>query len=96
MIKWKDVRQVIVDRLPYLTNPDAKTKLALAIQFAESEWLMKVMRELLGVHGVGCLPVHESLIVPQSKIDLTKEIMARHFKECFGVVPLIDVETAVG
>lgn len=91
MIKWKTVRQVIAERLPYLLNPQARSKQALDIQFVESNWLMKVMKELLEVHGVGCLPVHESLIVPRSKVDLTKEVMARHFKECFGVVPLIDV-----
>lgn len=92
MIKWKVVRKVIAEKLPYLLNPQAKTKQSLDIQFVESNWLMKVMRELLEVHGVGCLPVHESLIVPRSKVDLTKEVMAHHFKECFGVMPLIDVE----
>lgn len=92
-IEWKTVRAVVSTKLPYLLNPSAKTKLSLRLQDEESRWLMFVMKDLLE-NGVGCLPVHESIIVPQSQIEYTKAVMARHFQDCFGVTPLIDVEIA--
>lgn len=90
-LSWAKVRSVIERQLPYLLNPDGNTNQSLMLQAHESDWLMKVLRELLE-QGVGCLPVHESIIVPRSKIEVTKEAMSSHFEACFGIRPLLDVE----
>lgn len=89
-LHWKDIRSVIETDLAYLLNPAGNTKQSLTLQFYESSWLMRVMGILLE-QGVGCLPVHESLIVPQSKVTLTKHVMSEEFHRLFGVEPLVDV-----
>lgn len=89
-LHWKDVREVIETDLSYLVDPEAKTSQSLRLQFHESAWLMRVLRRLLE-DSVGCLPVHESIIVPRSQIDLTQRVMVEEFNRLFGVNPLVDV-----
>ena len=92
-IHWKNVKEVIESDLSYLLDPEAKTEQSLRLQFHESAWLMRVLRRLLE-DGVGCLPVHESIIVPRSKIDLTQRVMVEEFRLLFGIEPLVDISVS--
>jgi hypothetical protein len=92
-IRWKSVRQVIEQDLNYLLHPELKERQSLWLQFHESGWLMRVLRRLLE-EGVGCLPVHESIIVPRSKVTLAKRVMIEEFRLLFGIEPLVDISVS--
>ena len=92
-IRWKSVRQVIEQDLNYLLHPELKKKQSLWLQLHESGWLMRVLRRLLE-EGVGCLPVHESVIVPRSKATRAKRVMIEEFRLLFGVEPLVDISVS--
>jgi hypothetical protein len=41
--------------------------------------------------GVGCLSAHESLIVPQSQLELGKAALIEAFERNTGVVPKLNI-----
>ena len=52
--------------------------------YEESEAMITAM-ELLRSQGIAALPVHDSLIVPQSKKLIAKGILETTFQSRFGV-----------
>ena len=81
----KRLRQAILERHPVLETmlggPDGVSW--ADCQFHESEILLAAMETLKDAHKVPALPVHDSLVVPQSKADLARDVLREAFRSYF-------------
>ena len=50
------------------------------------------MLMLMRTHGVPSLSMHDGIIVPRSRVGLTKAILASQFRHFVGVEPMLTVE----
>jgi len=50
------------------------------------------MLSLKRAHGVPSLSMHDGIIVPRSKADLAKGVLAREYHRVVGVEPMLTVE----
>ena len=50
------------------------------------------MLTLLQQHRIPCLPVHDSLIVPEDSADVGKDVLGRAYEAKVGVRPALRVE----
>lgn len=60
------------------------------LQYRESEVILSALETLAFEHGVPCLPVHDSLVVPEGAKELAIETLKESFRDSLGVVPVID------
>ncbi|MBS1302552.1 hypothetical protein [Loktanella sp. SALINAS62] len=60
-----------------------------SLQYDESRMLMGTLLELMDVHGVVALPVHDCIIVQVSQKDLGVEVFERNFKSVCGLTPIV-------
>jgi hypothetical protein len=60
------------------------------LMFVESEIVIGTMQELMR-SGVPSMPVHDSLIVPESKERVAVDVLKHQFRVHTGVVPKLDV-----
>jgi len=60
------------------------------LMFVESEIVIGTMQELMR-RGIPSMPVHDSLIVPQSKESVAVDVLKHRFRARTGVVPKLDV-----
>ena len=63
------------------------------LQFLEAQAVIGTMLTLMRAHGVPSLSMHDGLIVPRSKADLAKAVLAREFHRVVGVEPMLTVDT---
>lgn len=61
-------------------------------QFFEAEAIINSVHELALKHGVPALPVHDSLIVAISKVELAKKVLSEMFLKSVGVRPELSVK----
>jgi hypothetical protein len=61
------------------------------LQFLESQIILKTLEVLAFDLGVPALPVHDSIIVPQSKADLAASTLKECFKSIGGVEPEVEI-----
>jgi hypothetical protein len=47
---------------------------------------------LMRKHGVPSYSMHDGIIVPRSKADLSKRVLTREFRRVIGVEPMLTVE----
>jgi hypothetical protein len=47
---------------------------------------------LMRTHGVPSLSMHDGIIVPRSKAELAKTVLAKQYREVVGVEPMLTVE----
>jgi hypothetical protein len=62
------------------------------LMFHESEAILQAMLTLLKQHDTPCLPVHDSLIVPEDSTELAMEVLSRSYEAKIGVRPALRVE----
>jgi hypothetical protein len=62
------------------------------LQFIESEAIIGTMLILMRTHRVPSFSTHDGLIVPRSKADLAKTILAKEYRRKVGVDPMLTVE----
>jgi hypothetical protein len=58
--------------------------------FVESEIIIRTMLELMSM-GIPSLPVHDSLIVQQSREAIAVDVLKQQFRARTGVIPKLDV-----
>lgn len=93
-LSWAFVRGILDEHVPFLFMADDGENQALLIQRAESDWLIRVLSELLD-EGIGVIHLHDAILVPRSKVIRTRQIMRYHFYALFGIHPeftVCDVE----
>lgn len=59
------------------------------LQFIESEVILKATHFLATERDICALPLHDALLVPQSKADEAEKVLSRCFVEVVGVKPTI-------
>ena len=59
------------------------------IQYAEAEAIFEAVKRLMNEHDVPALPVHDSLVIPESKIEVAIEAVERAYQDKVGVIPLV-------
>lgn len=81
------VLPLVVDKLPALRDWGSSNISCFDLQFAESEGLLSAVERLAYDHGVVGLPLHDSLIVPVSRVQLAKGVLVDAFEEVTGIRP---------
>jgi hypothetical protein len=61
-------------------------------QFLESQAVIGAVHELAMVHGIPALPVHDSLIVPESHQSKAEQVLSDMFYNHVGVRPVLTVK----
>ena len=77
---------------PALTKLEEHSDIWADLQFLEAQAVIGTMLILMRVHGIPSLSMHDGLIVPRSKAELAKGILAKEFKRVVGVEPMLTVE----
>lgn len=81
-----DVGSAVLDRHPVLRD---LTRITWAkLQFIESQAIVATMLRLKRDHGIPALPVHDSLIIPQSAYHVADLLLHDELKEVAGQHPL--------
>lgn len=63
------------------------------LMFSESEAILATMLTLKRDHGVVCLSVHDSIIVPASAQSIAEEVLKTEYAKAIGVTPSLKVNT---
>ena len=98
------VSQAVLKRHPVLTDlptqfeslgrrygVDAARVLSLFLMRLEARVLTTAMLRLK-TQGVLALPIHDSLVVPQSAVQATKQALTAAFQGCLGITPRLRVK----
>ena len=86
---WSDVASVLLEHMPFLDLLQPVKEDTFTLQNTESNILHHTMYGLYKHKGVAVLPVHNSLVVPQSKVEVTKKALENAFWFKTGVVPML-------
>ncbi len=89
---FREAKQAILKQLPILTDIEKSPWNWADFQFLESEAIINALYKLAFEHGIPALPVHDSLIVPVSKMELAKDVLSEAFLKSVGVRPELSVK----
>ncbi|GEO16230.1 hypothetical protein [Microvirga aerophila] len=81
-LSWRDMEQVIFTHVP-LFKQYAYTALGLRLMRTESNILIAVLLDLIE-RGIGFIPMHDGIMVPESKKLLTRDLMLKHYHAVTG------------
>jgi hypothetical protein len=87
----RETRDAILERLPLLAHWADSPFDWGDLQYAESKVILQTVETLAFAHGVPCLPVHDSIIVPVSHRDLASQVLSEAFQSLVGVTPHLKV-----
>ena len=93
--KVPQVRRAVIKKHPILHELAENEINSLDLQWHEADILRIAMYDLRKGHGVPSLPVHDSLIVPVSQVELAKRALRRGFMFHFektGIEPRLAVK----
>ena len=89
---FKAVKKAAIKALPVLKGR-TKSKVRWGdLQFRESEPMVVSAIELAEVYDIPAYPIHDSLRVPVSKVDIVKEVMRKQFLHHLGFEPILEVK----
>ena len=92
--KARTVTKAMLEAFPALKKLEEHRRddLWADLQFKEAEAIIRTMLILKRRHEVLSLSMHDGLIVPRSKADLAKDILAREYRRHVGAKPILTVE----
>jgi hypothetical protein len=90
--KAKDISDKMVAAFPELKRLERYSHIWADLQFIEAEAIISTMLMLMRTHGVPSLSMHDGIIVPRSRVGLTKAILTSQFRHFVGVEPMLTVE----
>jgi len=79
---WRMMEEVVFTHVP-LFEAYAYTALGLKLMRLESDILIRVLLDLIE-RGIGFIPMHDGIMVPQSKKQVTHNLMLRHYHALTG------------
>jgi len=79
------VREAVSNHLPILKRWEASGLTWADLQYRESLGLIATVEELAYKYGIAALPLHDSVIVPVSKVELVEKVMEEAFFKYAGV-----------
>jgi hypothetical protein len=88
----KDVSSKMLAAFPALQTLEEHSDIWADLQFIESEAVIGTMLILMRQHGVPSLSMHDGIIVPRSKAELAKTVLAQQYRKVVGVEPMLTVE----
>lgn len=65
------------------------------LMYRESRVIISTMVRLANEHSIPSAPVHDSILVPRSKVAVARRLLEEQFKELVGVTPLLKVYPAL-
>jgi hypothetical protein len=80
-------RDRILERLPVLAGWADSPFDWGDLQFLESKVILRTVETLAFNHGVPCLPVHDSIIVPATEREMASQVLSEEFRLVIGVTP---------
>ena len=89
--KWSDIVGVLLEYMPFLDLLQPVKEDTFTLQNTEASILHDAMYGLYKHKGVAVLPVHDSLVVPQSKVEVTKKALENAFWFKTGVIPMLKI-----
>jgi hypothetical protein len=92
--KAREVAKAMLGAFPALKKlqDHPRRDLWADLQFKEAEAVVGTMLILMRRHGVPSYAMHDGLLVPRSKWDLAKDVLAREYRCVVGVEPMLTVE----
>ena len=89
--KWRTLEDAVLEHVPLIAKY-ANRGVGLRLTRKESDILAKVLLELVK-HDVGFIPFHDGVMVPDSKKELTKDLMLHVYKETTGLTTIVKLKT---
>ncbi|MBB4085104.1 hypothetical protein [Sphingomonas carotinifaciens] len=62
------------------------------LHYLESSIIVDAISSLMKDHGIPCYPVHDSIIIPESKTELAKQCLYNSFVKFTGVEPTLKIK----
>ena len=90
-IPWKDIKSAMMKGMPQIGMLEKRHMDWAYLDYRESEVLRVTMEQLLE-HGVGVLPLHDSIIVPLKHKEQAEQIYRQTFYDQLGVWPMMKVK----
>jgi hypothetical protein len=90
--KASAVSKLMLEAFPALKKLEDHSDIWADLQFIESEAIIGTMLILMRTHRIPSFSTHDGLIVPRSKADLAKTILAKEYRRVVGVEPMLTVE----
>lgn len=90
--RFKLVRSEALRNFPPLADWDSISYRWGDLQFVESEAILDAVYILATKFDVPALPVHDSLIVPESMVETAKEVLTDCFKRHIGFTPTLELK----
>jgi hypothetical protein len=81
-MRWTDMEEVIFAHVP-LFEQYRYTGLGLRLMRLESDILIAVLLDLIE-RGIGFVPMHDGTMVPESKKEVTRHLMLKHYRAITG------------
>jgi hypothetical protein len=81
-LRWSEMEELIFLHIP-LFQQYAYTAVGLTLMRLESDILISVLLDLIE-RGVGFIPMHDGIMVPESQKDLTRHLMLKHYRAITG------------
>ena len=81
-LSWRQMEAVIFDHIP-LFEKHKYSAIGLGLMRKESDILIAVLLDLIK-RQVGFIPMHDGLMVPQSKKQLVHDLMLNHYRAITG------------
>jgi len=88
----RKVAEAMLNAFPALRKLEGYSQIWADLHFLEAEAVIGTMLILMRRHGVPSFSMHDGIIVPRSKADLAKTILAREYHRKVGVEPMLTVE----
>jgi hypothetical protein len=88
----RKVAEAMLTAFPALRRLERYSQIWADLHFLEAEAVIGTMLILMRPHGVPSYSMHDGLIVPRSKADLAKTILAKEYRRVVGVEPMLTVE----
>lgn len=85
-----EAQVAILERHPILGCLNSSQPEWANLQFVEANIIVATVLELIKVHGITALPIHDSLLVPISQAETARAVLAKNFEALTGKVPLIE------
>ena len=90
-IPWNNIKSAMMTGMPQIGMLKKRHMDWAYLNYRESEVLRVTMEQLLK-HGVGVLPIHDSIIVPLKHREQAEQLYRQAFYDQLGVWPMMKVK----
>ncbi|WP_336953282.1 hypothetical protein [Sphingobium aromaticivastans] len=88
----KAVQAAVLEKHPLLRDWESSEIRWGDLQYLESKVIVDTVHALTVGQGIPALPVHDSLIVPVSKVEIARKVLIEMFEKHIGMTPALKTE----